>query len=110
MPTAAPATPTPGAPGLAVFYGAVTVDGGPASDGLTVVVEVNGANCGSGVVRAGRYELAVASDAEKRGCGKPGDTVVFKWGGLGDPGGRAFDQTAAWQPHSQHVDLTVRTR
>ena len=107
---ATPATATPGAPGLAVFYGSVTADGGPPFEGLTIVVDIDEIDCGSGTVRAGRYELAVASERERRGCGKPEAPVVFRLVGAGDGPGRAFDQKGAWQPLSQKLDLTVRTR
>jgi len=105
---AAPPGPTPGAPGLAVFYGAVVMDAAAAPDGTVVVAEVNGASCGSGMARAGRYEMAVASEAERRGCGKAGDTVVFRL--LGTDPGPAFEPQAKWQLASQPVNLSLKTR
>jgi len=107
---AEPPGPTPGAPGLAVFYGAVKVDGAAPFEGMTLTVQVNGVNCGSGLVRGGRYEVVVASDADKGGCGKPGDPVLFLIGGEGDPGGHAFDQKGAFQMASQKLDLTAKTQ
>lgn len=108
--TATLVAPTPGVPGLAVFYGSVKIDGAAAGEGLTVVADANGVNCGSGTIRSARYELAVASDSEKRGCGKPSDPVVFRWLDGSADGGRPFDQRAAWQPTSQQLDLTLKTR
>ena len=47
------AAPTPGAPGLSVLYGAVTVAEKPAPDGTAITVVVNDNACGSAAVRGG---------------------------------------------------------
>lgn len=91
-----------------MFYGALQMDGAAAPDGTVVIAEVNGGSCGSGTARAGRYEMAVASEGERRGCGKPGDTVVFRL--LGTAPGPAFEPQAKWQALSQQVNLTMKTR
>jgi hypothetical protein len=75
-----------------------------------VIVQVNGNNCGSAVVNGGTYEVDVASDVAKEGCGKTGDTVVFVLGGEGDPGGQQFDQAGFWDnTQTNELDLTLTT-
>ncbi|GEM_PF-5533168 len=105
LPVRAPAAPD----GVAVYYGSATVDGAPANDGITIAVEVNGANCGSGVTRGGQYQLVVAAEGQFKGCGRPGDVVVFALGGVSEPGSKPFDQRGAFQLTTQRLDLTIRT-
>lgn len=99
------AAPSPGAPGLSVLYGAVTVAEKPAPDGTAITVVVNDNACGSAAVRGGRYEVVVAGDAEKKGCGKPGDEVTLYNGLDGDPARKPFSQKAKWAANSQKLDL-----
>ena len=96
--------------GDAQFTGTVTIDGEPAFDGATVIATVNGNNCGSVFATSGNYTLDVAPDEGKKGCGKPGDTVVFVLGGAGDPGGQEFDQQGIWDnTKTNQLNLTLTT-
>ncbi len=105
LPVRAPAAPE----GLAGYYGAVALDGAPAYDGITIVVQVNGANCGSGATRGGQYQLVVAAEGQFKGCGRTGDAVVFSLGGVGELGSKPFDQRGAFRLATQRLDLTIRT-
>lgn len=110
-PAAPPTAAAPGAsapdPKLAVFRGSVTLGGRPAGEGEIIAVQVNGVECGAAPVRGGRYELVAASDADRKGCGKPGDPVEFFLGLAGDPSSRTFPQKARWNQGVQQVDLVL---
>ena len=67
--------------------------------------------CGTGVVTDGSYEVTVASDEAKGGCGTSGATVTFVLGGEGDPGGTEADQTGTWDDSQVNgLDITFTTQ
>ena len=95
----------------AQFSGSASIDGEPLFDGATIVAQVNGNNCGSGVVTDGSYEVTVASEEAKGGCGAPGATVTFVLGGEGDPGGTEADQSGTWDDSQVNaLDITFTTQ
>ncbi len=111
-PMASPEPPTPnGAPDEgAQFSGSASIDSEALFDGATIVAQVNGNNCGSGFVTDSSYELTVASDEAKRGCGTPGATVTFVLGGEGDPGGSEADESGIWDDGQvNELDITFTT-
>ncbi len=110
-----PSPPPGGEPPVfsaARFTGTATIDGVPLPDNHPGIgAQVNGINCGSGLITGGTYTIDVASDLTgKEGCGKPGDTVVFVVLGEGDPGGQEFDQQGIWDnTKTTELNLTLTT-
>lgn len=94
-----PVTPTHtnGATDDAVFRLTVTIDGAPMPENHSGVgARVNGHNCGSSLFVDGAWEIHVAADEGKSGCGTPGAIVTFVLLGAGDPGGTEADQSGVW--------------
>ncbi len=111
-PMESPEPPTPGGTSGegAQFSGAASLDGEALFDGATIIAQVDGNNCGSGFVTDGSYEVIVASDEAKGGCGTSGATVTFVLGGEGDPGGTEADQTGTWDDNQvNELDITFTT-
>ncbi len=101
QPTEPSASPEPTSPdGVtddAAFRLTVTIDGEPMSENHPGVgAQVDGNNCGSSLFVDGAWEISVASDGGKSGCGTPGATVIFVLLGAGDPGGTEADETGVW--------------
>ena len=95
----------------AQFIGSASIDGEALFDGATIIAQVDGNNCGSGVVTGGSYEVAVASDEAKSGCGTAGATVTFVLGGEGDPGGTEAAQSGIWDDSQvNELDITFTTQ
>ena len=95
----------------AQFSGLASIDGEALFDGATIIAQVNGYNCGSGFVTDGSYDVTVASDEAKGGCGTEGATVTFVLGGEGDPGGTEADQTGTWDDSQvNELDITFTTQ
>ena len=94
----------------AQFSGSASIDGEALFDGATIIAQVDGNNCGSGFVTDGSYDVTVASDEAKGGCGTAGATVTFVLGGEGDPGGTEADQTGTWDDSQvNELDITFTT-
>ena len=95
----------------AQFSGSASIDGEALFDGATIIAQVNGNNCGSGIVTGGSYEVTVASDGAKSGCGTSSATVTFVLGGEGDPGGTEADQSGIWDDSQvNELDITFTTQ
>ncbi len=107
-----PEPPTPGGSSGegARFSGTASIDGEALFDTATILAEIDGNSCGSGEVTDGSYEVTVASDEAKAGCGTAGATVTFVLGGEGDPGGTVADQTGTWDDSQvNELDITFTT-
>ena len=108
-----PEPPTPGGTATgAQFSGSATIDGvAIADDHPGIGAQVDGNNCGTGIVTDGIYEIVVSSsDQGKEGCGTQGATVVFVLLGEGDPGGVEADQTGVWDDtQSNELDINFTT-
>ena len=109
--TAVAPPPTNGTSGEgAQFSGTASIDGEALFDTATILAEIDGNSCGSGVVTDGTYEVIVVSDEAKGGCGTSGATVTFVLGGEGDPGGTEADQTGIWDDSQvNELDITFTT-
>ena len=108
--TVAPPPPNGGSGEGAQFSGSASIDGAPLFEGATILAQIGGNNCGTGVVADGSYEVTVASDEAKGGCGTSGATVTFVLGGAGDPGGTEADQTGTWDDsQANELDITFTT-
>ena len=95
----------------AQFSGSASIDGEALFEGATIIAQVAGNNCGTGIVTDGSYEVTVASDEAKGGCGTSGATVTFVLGGEGDPGGTEADQTGTWDDSQVNgLDITFTTQ
>ena len=95
----------------AQFSGLASIDGEALFDNATIIAQVDGNNCGTGFVTDGSYEVTVASEEAKGGCGVPGATVTFVLGGEGDPGGTEADQTGTWDDSQvNELDITFTTQ
>jgi len=108
-----PEPPTPGGSSDegAQFSGSTSIDGEALFDGATIIAQIDGNNCGSGIVTDGSYDVTVASDEAKGGCGTSGATVTFVLGGEGDPGGTEADQTGTWDDSQvNELDITFTTQ
>ncbi len=94
----------------AQFSGTATIDGEPLFEGATILAQVDGNNCGTGIVADGSYDVTVAADEAKGGCGTSGATVTFVLGGAGDPGGTVADQTGTWdETQANELDINFTT-
>lgn len=94
----------------ATFYGSVTVDGKPATDGVEVRAIVNGLDCSQPapgerpVIRDGEtsaYVLSVVHESQRPGCAQIGSAVTFTIAG------RAAVQSAPWKPGPNRLDLSA---
>ncbi len=91
------------------FFGTASIDGAAPPADTDLRAFVDGQDCtqiGPGLRYAiedgiGTYVLNVMHESQKAGCGREGKTVTFTIAG------RTAEQTAAWKPGPQEVNLNV---